>query len=153
MAGYHFVTAWRVTAPIDKVWDALQDLSAWWPGMATPRCLTPGRDGVGARYERVTRGRLPYDLRYVITVTRFDPPREMAYDSAGDLVGRGRYVLAQTGDTTEVVFTWDVATTGRWMNRLAPLLKPLFAWNHNYVMARGQKGLRRYLREQAAGGS
>src|SRR5690348_1747819 len=100
MARYSFATRWRVAAPAGKVWDALQCLSEWWPGMATPRHLTPGRDGVGARYERVTRGKLPYSLRYVITVTRFDPPRECAYDSEGDLVGRGRYVLTPVDDAT-----------------------------------------------------
>jgi hypothetical protein len=37
------------------------------------------------------------------------------------------------------------------MNLLAPLLKPLFAWNHNWVMTEGEKGLTRYLREQGGG--
>jgi hypothetical protein len=153
MAHYSFVTTWRMAAPIGKVWDALQCISTWWPGMATPRLLTPGLEGVGARYERLTRGKLPYDLRYVITVTRFDPPHACAYDSEGDLIGRGSYVLTEAGDATEVVFTWDVTTNGFWMNLLAPLLKPLFAWNHNWVMAEGEKGLARYLRQQAEGGS
>jgi hypothetical protein len=152
MARYSFVTTWRVTAPIGKVWDALQCISVWWPGMATPRHLNPGQDGVGARYERVTRGKLPYNLRYVITVTRYEPPHVCTYDSEGDLVGKGSYVLTTAGDATEVVFTWDVTTTGRAMNLLAPLLKPLFAWNHNWVMTEGLKGLERYLREQAGGG-
>ena len=103
MARYRFVTTWRAAAPVAKVWDALQCLSAWWPGMTAPVHLTPGTDGVGARYERVTRGKLPYDLRYFITVTRYDPPREMAYDSEGDLVGHGSYVLTETGGETQVV--------------------------------------------------
>jgi hypothetical protein len=145
LAQYSFVTTWNVRAPADKVWDALQCMSAWWPGMVVSKILTPGPTGVGTRYERLTRGKLPYDLRYLVTVTRFDPPREAAYDSKGDLVGKGSYVLTQRGETTTVVFTWDVATSGFWMNVLAPLLKPLFAWNHNYVMAEGEKGLARYL--------
>ena len=119
--------------------------------MTAPVHLTPGTDGVGARYQRVTRGKLPYDLRYVITVTRYNPPREMAYDSEGDLVGQGSYVLTEVGDATDVVFTWEVATTGFWMNLLAPVLKPVFGWNHNFVMKEGEKGLARYLREQAGG--
>jgi hypothetical protein len=119
--------------------------------MTVSRSLTPGREGVGARYERVTRGKLPYSLRYVITVTRFDPPRESAYDSEGDLAGEGGYALTQKGDETEVVFRWNVATSGFWMNALAPLLKPLFAWNHDYVMAQGLRALARYLGGQADG--
>jgi hypothetical protein len=152
MAGYSFVTTWRVPAPAEKVWDALQCLSQWWPGMATSANLQPECPGVGARYERVTRGKLPYSLRYTVTVTRFDPPRESAYDSEGDLVGKGSYVLTQKGADTEIVFTWDVATQGFWMNLLAPLLKPLFAWNHNYVMTRGEKALVQYLRQTVVSG-
>src|SRR5207302_671055 len=59
MANYSFVTTWRVPAPIDKVWEALRMPSqGWWPNTLSSRTLTPGTDGVGARYERVTRGRL-----------------------------------------------------------------------------------------------
>lgn len=145
MTPYRFVTTWHVTAPVQEVWDALQCVSRWWPGMVLSQHLTPGQQGVGARYERLTRGRLPYSLHYVLTITRHDPPWAAAYDSEGDLVGEGGYELAQTGDTTEVRFTWNVATRSRWMNLLAPLLKPLFAWNHNYVMRQGEKALQRYL--------
>ena len=151
MEPYSFVTTWRVDAPANKVWDALQCMSSWWPGMESSQNLNPGQEGIGARYERITRGRLPYSLRYIITITRFDPPRASSYDSEGDLVGKGSYVLTQTGATTEIVFTWDVATRGFWMNVLAPALKPLFAWNHNYVMAKGEKALARYLHEGARG--
>jgi hypothetical protein len=113
--------------------------------MALCKHLTPGKEGIGARYERLTRGLLPYTLRYVLTITRHDPPRASAYHSEGDLVGEGGYALTQTGDTTQIVFTWNVATQSRWMNRLAPLLKPVFAWNHNYVMRQGEKALQRHL--------
>jgi len=33
----------------------------------------------------------------------------------------------------------------RWMNLLAPLLAPVFAWNHDQVMAEGGRGLARHL--------
>jgi hypothetical protein len=145
MTPYRFATTWHVRAPVQDVWDALQRVSDWWPGMVLSRKLTPDREGVGARYERLTRGLLPYSLRYVLTITRHDPPRVAAYDSEGDLVGEGGYVLTQTGPTTEVRFTWNVATRSRWMNILASMLKPLFAWNHNYVMRQGEKAIQRYL--------
>jgi hypothetical protein len=69
----------------------------------------------------------------------------LAYDAEGDLVGRGRFVLTPRGDDTEVVFYWDVQTTGRWPNVLAPMLRWLFAWNHNWVMAQGERGLAAWL--------
>jgi hypothetical protein len=55
-------------------------------------------------------------------------------------------VLSRDGARTNVVFHWDVATSGFWMNAMAPLLKPLFAWNHNWVMAQGERGLAQRLR-------
>lgn len=145
MTPYRFVTTWNVKAPIEQVWDALQCMSVWWPGMILARNLTPGREGVGSRYERITRGLLPYRLRYDLTITRHEPPHTSAYDSDGDLVGEGAYTLTQDGNRTEVVFTWNVATKSKWMNLLAPLLKPLFAWNHHYVMRSGERGLQQYL--------
>ena len=150
MATYRFVSTWRLPAPVERVWDALQlPGMPWWPNMVRFRPLTPGPTRVGSRSERVTRGALPYTLRYEMTVTHIDPPREMAYTSAGDLVGEGRYVLHPSAGGTEVVFHWNVETTGRWLNLLAPLLKPLFAWNHNRVMADGERALARYLSERS----
>ena len=49
------------------------------------------------------------------------------------------------GRMTEVMIYWNVDTKGRWLNRLAPLLKWLFAANHNYVMRRGERGLAKWL--------
>jgi hypothetical protein len=153
MAAYSFVTHWRFGAPLPNVWaelDAAERYPEWWPAVIAYHDLTPAIHGLGARAERVVRGVLPYQLRYTTTVTRYDPPREIAYDAVGDLTGRGRFVLTEEGGVTDVTFNWDVATSGFWLNALAPLLKPLFAWNHNWVMAQGQRGLAARLRANQA---
>jgi hypothetical protein len=149
MAGYSFVTHWRLDAPLEQVWrelDAADRYTLWWPAIIEYRDLTPDVHGVGARAERVVRGILPYQLRYTTTVTRYEPMQEIAYDAVGDLTGRGRFVLHWDATRTHVVFYWDVATGSFWMNAFAPLLKPLFAWNHNWVMAQGERGLAARLR-------
>src|SRR5262249_9157518 len=141
---YSFVTHWKFAVPIDQVWailNAPESYPEWWPCIVSYRNLTPGKTGVGARGERVVKGRLPYTLRYTTTITAHDPPREIAYDSEGELGGKGRFVLEPDGTGTRVTFHWDVATTGLWMNLLAPALRPLFARNHDWVMAQGEKGL------------
>jgi hypothetical protein len=38
-----------------------------------------------------------------------------------------------------------VKTTEWWMNLLAPIARPLFAWNHDVVMRQGGEGLARLL--------
>jgi hypothetical protein len=121
MAKYSFVTIWRFDQPIGQVWEAInavEDYPRWWPNILYYRCLTPENPhGVGARGERAVR----------------------------DLVGDGRFLLKEVGGRTEVFLFWNVSTQGRWLNRLSPLLKWLFEWNHNYVMRIGERGMRAWL--------
>jgi hypothetical protein len=156
MAEYRFVTHWRFNAPLERVWaeiDAPERYPEWWPSMRLYRDLTPSVHGVGARAERVTKGVLPYSLRYVTNVTRYEPLREIAYNVEGDLTGSGRMVLEAEGEQTAVVIYWNVATTGFWFNLFAPPLKPLLAWNHNCVMAQGERGLAARLDASARSGA
>ena len=44
-----------------------------------------------------------------------------------------------------VVYEWNVETTARWMNVLAPLGGPAFAWNHDRIMRAGGEGLAKLL--------
>jgi hypothetical protein len=152
MAAYSFLTDWRFDAPLEEVWnaiDAADRYTEWWPSVVSYRDLMPEIHGLGARAERIVRGRLPYQLRYTTEVTRYDPPHEIAYTSTGDLTGTGRFVLNRLDNQTQVLNYWDVATAGFWLNLLAPALKPLFAWNHNWVMAQGQRGLAKWLARQS----
>ncbi len=101
------------------------------------------------------RGFLPYSLIYTTTITKSEAPRELAYTADGDLVGSGGFMLKEisaareangSGEAeTEVTIDWNVDTKGKWLNRLAPVLKWLFAANHNYVMRRGERGLAQWL--------
>jgi hypothetical protein len=44
-----------------------------------------------------------------------------------------------------VLYEWNVATTKAWMNAMAPLLRPVFEWNHNWVMRNGGVGVAELL--------
>ena len=114
MADYNFLTIWRFPQPIARVWEAInaaEDYPRWWPNIVSYRCLTPNNPrGVGAQGERIVRGFLPYSLRYTTIITKSDPPRELAYDAAGDLVGSGRFVLCESAGQTEVTIYWQVST-------------------------------------------
>jgi len=159
MAAYNFITIWRFPQPIDRVWSAInapEDYPRWWPNILFYQCLTPENPrSVGAQGRRTVRGFLPYSLQYNTIITKSDPPHELAYTADGDLVGEGRFILKElpdvrsaavpSGNGTEVTIHWNVDTKGRWLNRLAPVLKWLFAANHHYVMRRGQRGLANWL--------
>jgi hypothetical protein len=148
VAAYSFVTHWHFQALPERVWQVVTagpSFTEWWPNVVYSKHLTPDVTGIGSSYERVIRGRLPYNLRFVSTTTLFEPPREFTYDAVGDLVGRGRWVFEPNGGGTVLTIYWDVVTIGFWMNLLAPVLKGVFAWNHNQVMRRGERGLAQWL--------
>jgi hypothetical protein len=146
MADYEFLTAWLVEAPMEPVWDALFDVAAWpewWKGVTHARELEQGEpDGMGKVFTISWRSFLPYDLSFVTTVTRVEKPHVMEGRAVGELTGTGRWRLFHAGGVTAVTYEWHVSTTKAWMNALAPLARPIFAWNHDYVMRRGGEGLK-----------
>lgn len=153
MAGsdhYHLVSEWRLEADIEAVAAVLatpERFPEWWPEvyLAVDE-LDRGRpDGVGRRLRLLTRGFLPYRLRWVATVVESDRPHRWAVAATGDLVGRGEWRLTQEGAETVARYDWSVAAAKPSLRRLSPLLAPLFAWNHRWAMARGREGLVREL--------
>jgi hypothetical protein len=62
------------------------------------------------------------------------------------LTGRGTWRLTETDGQTQVRYDWRVEATRPWMRALAPIGRPLFAWNHGIVMEWGRRGLSRRLR-------
>lgn len=69
----------------------------------------------------------------------------MAGRAAGELTGTGHWRLFEQGGVTAVTYEWNVHTTKAWMNVLAPVARPLFAYNHNVVMGWGGEGMARRL--------
>jgi hypothetical protein len=153
MADYSFVTTWRFRAPIERVWEAIRDYSSWpswWPAIAAARQIAPGdATGLGEIVEFTFRTRLPYRLRFMITTIRVTPPTDLEGRAVGELEGTGRWRLTAEGEETLVQYFWDVRTTRWWMNLLAPLARPAFAWNHDQVMESGRAGLSRRLARAA----
>jgi len=148
MGQYEFVTTWCLDAPIDRVFSAIEDSARWpewWPGVTSAELLEDGDEsGVGRLWRYVWRSRLPYDLAFNSRVTRLDRPWLIEGDAEGELTGVGRWRLFE-GRGTAVVYEWNVSTSRAWMNALAPVARPVFAWNHDVVMRQGAEGLARLL--------
>jgi hypothetical protein len=145
VAAYSFLTTWCVTAPIGPVWDlisASERYPEWWKGVRSVVELEPGGEhGLGALWRVQWRSRLPYSLAFDMRVTRAEPPHLLEGHAIGELEGVGICRLYEGAAGTAIVYSWDVSMTRRWMNRLAPIARPVFAWNHDYVMRQGAHGL------------
>lgn len=138
MARYHFVTTFDVAASRERAWEVLSDLAAWpswWGWLRRLEVLAPGGpDGVGARYRCCLRTALAYPLTFEGEVRRAERPSFIELGVAGELAGAGLWQLADVEGGSRMRYTWVVDTTKRWMNLLAPLAGPAFAWNHHLVM-------------------
>ena len=149
MAAYEFLTTWCVDAPIQDVWDvvsASDRYPEWWKGVRSAVELEPGgENGIGALTRLEWRSRLPYTLEFDARVTRSQPPYLLEAQATGELEGVGIWRLYEGAAGTAAVYSWNVSTTRAWMNRIAPLARPAFAWNHDYVMRAGARGLAQRL--------
>jgi uncharacterized protein YndB with AHSA1/START domain len=156
MTRTHFdlVSHWRIRAPVDRVWAALSDPTTWprwWPYVQHVQTLRDGGpDGVGSVRRIDWSTRLPY--RILIEVEGVESVRHerLRGRSRGQLDGEGLWLLRPEEGFTDVTYVWRVRLTRRWMRWLAPLLAPVFRWNHDGVMRAGEAGLRRHLEDTAA---
>lgn len=106
---------------------------------------TGDADGTGKVVKAETKGFLPYVLHWCFRVTRSVRRKEMALEAWGDLEGRGRWTFASRGAATYVTYEWIVKAEKPLLKYFSFVLRPLFAANHNYVMRKGEAGLRKEL--------
>ena len=153
---YHFVTDWRVAGRSEDVAAVLSDpldLPRWWPSvyLEARELEAAGPDGTGQVVDLLTRGRLPYTLRWQFRVTEADPPGRLGLTAWGDFSGEeGLWTIAQQGPDVTLRYDWRVRAEKPLLRRLSWLLRPLFAWNHRWAMAQGEASLRREMARRRA---
>lgn len=149
MAEYRFSTLWYLEAPVESVWDAIYHSRRWpnwWRGVEQVLDLEAGDDnGLGALQRYTWKSVLPYRLTFDMRVTRIEPLVCLEGRASGEVDGCGSWYFSREGTLTVVRYDWQVRTTKRWMNLLAPLAQLLFKWNHNAVMRAGGRDLARLL--------
>jgi len=140
---YKFNTNWKFEADIDHVWALISEFKYgdWWPGVSAEKIGNGGPDGIGDRYRSVFRTKLPYQLAFESEVISKTAPNSLEIKASGELEGRGTWKLTQENQIVHVQYVWEVNTNKKWMNALAPILRPAFVWNHDQVMDAGAKGL------------
>jgi hypothetical protein len=161
---YAFLTTWLVPGTPDEVTAVLGDaeaLARWWPSVYLGvTVLEPGDErGLGRVVDLYTKGWLPYTLRWRFRVTESDPPRGFAIEASGDFVGRGVWTLTPelsagdpVGPRTRVVYDWRISAEKGLLKRLSFVMKPIFAANHRWAMARGEESLSLELARRHAAG-
>lgn len=156
MTHFDLISHWRIPVPVDRVWDALADPEGWprwWPFVRSVRTLRQGdASGVGSVRRILWATRLPYEITIDVEAIESLPRERLRGRSHGQLVGEGIWLLRADGDQTDVTYVWRVELARRWMRWLAPLMAPVYRWNHDSVMRAGEAGLTRHLAGPAAPG-
>lgn len=149
MAEYHFFTTWDLEAPIQTIWEAINDplhYSSWWKYVESVTEIEPSPPGgAGGLYLYRWKTALPYSLSFKTRHTRSEPPYLAEGTAKGELEGVGLWELKEMDGFTRVTYDWRVRTTKPWMNLLAPLARPAFSWNHDKIMREGGRALAAHL--------
>ncbi len=147
---YRFLTTWRVRGTAEEVSDVLadaKDLVRWWPDVyLRVEEIAPGdANGLGKSFSLLTKGALPYRLRWSFRVTASRRPHGFELEAWGDLAGTGVWTFREEGPEVVLTYDWRIRANKPILRYLSFLLKPLFSWNHRWAMARGEESLRREL--------
>ncbi len=144
---FHLKTHWSLPGRIEEVCEILNDPASfvdWWGDVyLNVEILDDGDDrGIGGAVQVLTRGALPYRLRWTGRLVEENRPKTWRIRAEGDLDGEGVWHLRQNGEMAELTYDWTVLAEKPVLRVLSPLLKPVFAWNHNWAMAKGLDGLK-----------
>lgn len=146
---YEYITEWHLEAPLEAVWDAITDVASWplwWQHVRSVHMVRRGdANGLGDVRRLRWGSRLPYGLTLETSTVAIEPMARLVGRARGDLEGTGTWAFEREGPCVRVRYTWRIELRSRWMRLAAPLLAPVFRWNHDAVMRDGGIGLARYL--------
>jgi len=154
---YHFITHWRVKGTLDQVYDILsnsQEFPRWCPSvyLSAKEVHPGGADRIGRVTEMHTKGRLPYTIRWYSRLAETHRPYGFSIEATGDFQGRGIWTLSRDGKHVKISYDWTVHVEKPLLKYLSFLLKPLFAANHRWAMARGEEALKAELARRTGAG-
>ncbi len=148
---FRIVTNWLLAGNAAEVADILTDTESfprWWGDVYLGiTVLEPGDEcGIGKIIAVHSKGWLPYHLNWTGKLVSEDLPHTWQIEATGDLVGKGEWRLSEPEtNVVAVTYDWVVAADRPLFRLLAPVFRPVFAWNHRWAMAKGLQGLRREL--------
>lgn len=139
MARYHFITRWELDATVQETYEIIKDsssLSQWWPSVYLEvRTLSPGlANGIGKQVSLLTKGYLPYTLRWNFEVCQLIPCQKIVLEAYGDLNGRGIWTFQPSNKGCVVLFDWMVIFDKPYLSWFSVFLRPVFELNHRWAM-------------------
>ena len=128
------------------------DLPRWWPSvyLDVEEIAPANAQGVGRRVRLLTKGWLPYTLRWEFNVVESNYPHGFTLIASGNFAGRGIWTIEQDGEFVDVTYDWAIRADKPLLSSLSFLLKPVFEANHRWAMAQGDISLKLELERRRA---
>ena len=149
------ISRWYLDCAIAAAWQCIAEVRRWpewWQNVSAVRVdnqgapqTRPFTPPVGDAAWIDWKTRLGYGFRLRVATTRVLAPFELEGTAEGDLIGQGLWALEPVGlqgsDGVQITYRWDLHLNRPWMHIAAPLLRPVFAWNHFAVMRTGARAM------------
>jgi hypothetical protein len=152
MASYRFVDRWLLAAEPRQIYDVLsqpRSYPVWWGDVFLKASGDGGEAAPGKRVSVVTRGFLPYRLRWELECVEAAAPERLVSALRGDLVGSGIWTIEPVEGGSRATLEWLIEVRKPLVRHLTPVLRGVFAWNHRWAMRRGERYLRDLLATRA----
>lgn len=142
-ARYQFTDRWEIAAPARTVFEilrAVEDYPKWWLDFKTVQA-----SGVGS-YDMSLRSFMRYTLTYTLLQSSVNKSSLVLVGKVeGDLVGTIRWDVDPAPGGCVAHFTQEVSARHWLVNKLSPVIRGVFRWNHVKVMRNGERALRMHL--------
>ncbi len=148
---YEFLTQWAFNHPRATLYSLLSQPSEypqWIRGVQISVAMLNAGNPDGTQREDLVslRSFLPYTLTWKMKCVEADGKHRIVALIQGDLVGQGIWSIREISKAcSEVSFEWKVILTRPSLNRWGWVLRPLWVWNHHWVMQCWRKSLQKEL--------
>ena len=153
---YHLVTRWRFQTSAEAVFALISrplEFPRWWGSVYLKAEVVEKGDaaGIDRLVHFVTKGALPYRLRWGARTLSMVPNQRIDIRASGDFEGDGIWLLEEDGIFVDVIFDWRVRAEKTLIRQFSWLFRPLFKSNHRWAMEQGRRGIERELASQQIG--
>jgi uncharacterized protein YndB with AHSA1/START domain len=146
---FDLVSEWQLDAPVSRVWAEIvapEQWPDWWRAVKRVEIIKAGdANGIGTVRRFTWATALPYSITFDMEVARIEPEHLIEARASGEFDGIGRWTVTPQGNGSHVKYEWLVELIRPWQRAIAPLLRPVFVWNHQVVLGWGEADLKKRL--------
>jgi hypothetical protein len=145
-----------VQPPLPDVYEVVGNTlgySDWWGDVFASVEGDDGPPRPGRQATIVSRGLLPYRLRWQAQIVEANAPHGFSFTMTGDFVGGGSWTFAESAGGVDATFDFRPRVEKAGVKQLTPLLRPVFRWNHSWALKHGERGLRKLFEERRSNAS